>query len=89
MFPPDVLAKHFVGLVCAAILAEEGFEATGSSARLRKDDLFGSGSRFRRVRQPDETQADDLLERMLKGLTKAEKHRALKFLEQELERDED
>src|SRR4051812_21560826 len=51
--PAELLAQHsvrtFAGLVVAAILAEDGYQAVGS-VRLRNQ-LFGSAARFRRVHE--------------------------------------
>jgi len=86
-FQPDLLAQHsvrrFIGLVCSAVLAEEGFEVA-QTVRLRENPIFVTGAVFRRVPAPA-SNATDVLERMLMSLTKEEKHRALKLLQADLE----
>jgi hypothetical protein len=73
--------KQFVGLAVRAILEEAGFEVAYTGVRIKDDPVFRTGSVYRpRTDDHEAPQQDDVLERMLRGLTPDQAARALRIL---------
>jgi hypothetical protein len=78
------LVKQFCGLAARAVLAQEGFVPIQSGIRIRNDPVFSTGAVYAKRLVSRADKDDQLLKRILDGLSEEEMRWADSYLQQRL-----